>query len=57
MLKAKIIETITFGGIKARKSVTDDIRILEYDIRILEYDIRILEYDIRILEYDIRIWY
>ena len=26
MLKAKIIETITFGGIKARKSVTDEIK-------------------------------
>ena len=26
LLKAKIIETITFGGIKARKSVTDEIK-------------------------------
>ena len=26
LLKAKIIETITFGGMKARKSVTDEIK-------------------------------
>ena len=26
LLKAKIIETITFGGIKARKLVTDEIK-------------------------------